>query len=45
MKDINLLAYRDTAAEINKFQQKLIKDVLVDLLTPIKQKFNVDLKQ
>lgn len=45
MKDLKMLANRETAAEINKFQQKLIKDVLVDLLTPIKQKFNVDLKQ
>lgn len=34
----------DKEIELSKIQRKLVKDVLVELLTPIKQNMNVDLK-
>ena len=45
MNDIYLLANRDNAAIISKFQHKLIKETLVDILTAIKLIFNLDLNQ
>ena len=32
-------------AEINKIQRKLIKDICVEIITPIQRNFNVDIKQ
>ena len=34
----------DHQAELTQFQRKMIKDVVIELLTPIKQNMNVDLK-
>ena len=38
------MATFDPQGEINKLQRKLVKEIVVELLTPVQRNFNVDFK-